>query len=67
MITITETEWDAIINEDARYGIYQYCKSRKYKCSTCRLSIKKYTDKASEYATCIFANCPCSWYEEDEI
>ena len=54
---------ETVVNEEVKAGIKEYCLSRdnKGKCSRCRYSIKKVSGNYSEYASCIFANCPNSW------
>ena len=54
-----------VVKGDTYNAIRSFCESRKYKCKGCMYSIDKLTPNHSEYQTCIFENCPCSW--EDEV
>lgn len=50
------------VNDKAVRGIAEYCKGRNYRCSSCRFSIWKYSEKDKcKWATCIFSDCPCDW------
>lgn len=61
---LVRTAWTTELSNDVETAIYKYCLNRNYKCKGCRFSIDKYTKDHSEYVTCVFANCPCSWFEE---
>ena len=63
---LKRTFWKTLLCEEAEEGIYRYCAKRNYKCNGCKFSISKYAEKHSEYVTCMFANIPCSWFEEVE-
>lgn len=49
------------ITDEAIPSIKDYCTNRNYKCNGCRFSIKYFVPDYKGYATCIFANCPCTW------
>lgn len=55
------------ITDEAIMPIKNYCAERNYKCRGCRYSIKYIVPDYKGYATCIFANCPCSWGMSEAI
>lgn len=55
------------ITDEAIIPIKNYCEERNYKCRGCRYSIKYIVPDYKGYATCIFANCPCSWGMSEAI
>ena len=59
-----------LVNERFIPAIKEYCEKRDYRCRGCKWSAdkweKRFNVEHDPYATCLFANCPCSWEVEEK-